>query len=938
MKSKKSTTIFRSIAALLTLFIIGGWFSQPVAAQTPIRIGCDTGLLIDAINIANDRVGLDVIELAPNCTYLMDNFNDTPNALPVIIEPLRIEGKGARLLGPESARPRHFHAKAPLTLVDMILANGASATGGGAIFAEANLILIEVIFDNNFAINGGAVYAEGPLTITGGRMTKNQATIFGGAIYADGPSLSISNTNLDLNKAGNGGGAIFTTAPTTIINSRIRNSKANIASTDELVGCGGGIQSLGSLTLNQSQVNANEASRGGGVCALSTITASGTIFKSNTATLQGGALFSQNATTLLHNTFLRNKADVSGSALDLAQRGLGRSELINNVWLEQQGPAEVMCLFCVSQNLGQQVTVAHNTIANAESRSIDAIVVEAGQVNLVNSIIVNHKVGVQQQGGQVQTSRNLYFDNGQDELGNISSSNNHLTADPRFVDAANGNYRLQADSPAVGQAFADFSPTVDRRGVHRPQGNGPDIGAYEFDEGVVPASHVLTLTRCDVGELVAAIEQANAVIGAHRIELGTNCTYTLTTAAGRDRHGDPTGLPPVTEYLIIAGNGATVQRSDSAGDFRLMAIDQATLVMRDVTLQNGRGINEGGGMYVDSDENLGEELALTNVTLRDNTSSNNYGGGFYVDGNRTTISRSLFENNQADSGGGIYSDEDLRLIETTFRNNTAENDGGAINAGNLLEVEAGRFENNRALEGEGGGISVSGPLNIVGSTFDRNSALLGGGIYARSIVTLEGNSFVSNEASTGVGLLLEGRTAGNRISNNLWAEHSTTNAEASAVITVLPPSGNTQSDIVLSHNTIANATITEGSGVYVGGVSATLRNNIISNYQAALTIVAANDIAVIAEHNLTFTEGTSGTGVIDEQNNRSGDPRFVDPASGNYRLQIGSPAIDTGINAGLTVDLDGAARPFGPGFDIGAYEFGALSGGDFSVFLPLVVK
>jgi parallel beta-helix repeat protein len=53
------------------------------------------------------------------------------------------------------------------------------------------------------------------------------------------------------------------------------------------------------------------------------------------------------------------------------------------------------------------------------------------------------------------------------------------------------------------------------------------------------------------------------------------------------------------------------------------------------------------------------------------------------------------------------------------------------------------------------------------------------------------------------------------------------------------------------------------------------------------------------------------------------DPKFVDPLNKNFRLQSGSPAIDTGTNTGPTVQTDilGTPRPQGAGDDIGAYEF-----------------
>lgn len=55
----------------------------------------------------------------------------------------------------------------------------------------------------------------------------------------------------------------------------------------------------------------------------------------------------------------------------------------------------------------------------------------------------------------------------------------------------------------------------------------------------------------------------------------------------------------------------------------------------------------------------------------------------------------------------------------------------------------------------------------------------------------------------------------------------------------------------------------------------------------------------------------------------NGDPLFVDPISGDFRLRDGSPLIDAGTDltaAGVTEDFAYTARPQGAGWDIGAYE------------------
>lgn len=54
------------------------------------------------------------------------------------------------------------------------------------------------------------------------------------------------------------------------------------------------------------------------------------------------------------------------------------------------------------------------------------------------------------------------------------------------------------------------------------------------------------------------------------------------------------------------------------------------------------------------------------------------------------------------------------------------------------------------------------------------------------------------------------------------------------------------------------------------------------------------------------------------------DPKFTDPANGNYSLQVGGPAIDAGDDPaidGFTLDLAGNPRIKGDAVDIGAYEY-----------------
>lgn len=123
-------------------------------------------------------------------------------------------------------------------------------------------------------------------------------------------------------------------------------------------------------------------------------------------------------------------------------------------------------------------------------------------------------------------------------------------------------------------------------------------------------------------------------------------------------------------------------------------------------------------------------------------------------------------------------------------------------------------------------------------------------------------------------------------------------------------------------------------------IEVTIRNTVVSNGSSVPYFGEA--VELTCDHNDFYKPGDAGVQL--EANGRtysaaeleggalgagniSRDPTFVDPAwgtTGNYHLKAGSPAIDAGSPTGApAIDLDGAVRPFGQGFDVGCYEYGA---------------
>ncbi|KKT13412.1 MAG: hypothetical protein UV94_C0033G0003, partial [Parcubacteria group bacterium GW2011_GWC1_43_30] len=129
-------------------------------------------------------------------------------------------------------------------------------------------------------------------------------------------------------------------------------------------------------------------------------------------------------------------------------------------------------------------------------------------------------------------------------------------------------------------------------------------------------------------------------------------------------------------------------------------------------------------------------------------------------------------------------------------------------------------------------------------------------------------------------------------------------------------------DISASTNSKIYNNIVYNNGPYPGGINMGGAGNMVKN-----NIVYQNTGGDIVDVN-----GQGGTEVF--SNNLctqvsakcavAGDPKFVNPASGDFHLQSTSPAINAGVNLGSPYDkdFDGVSRPQGSAYDIGAYEYG----------------
>lgn len=124
------------------------------------------------------------------------------------------------------------------------------------------------------------------------------------------------------------------------------------------------------------------------------------------------------------------------------------------------------------------------------------------------------------------------------------------------------------------------------------------------------------------------------------------------------------------------------------------------------------------------------------------------------------------------------------------------------------------------------------------------------------------------------------------------------------------------------NNTFSNCNLdgdADSGGIrFQNALSITLINNIVNGKY--FVNIGSLPVTLSAPNNLWFGGGTAPSFAT---NSQTGDPKFVSAGTGNFRLLAGSAAIDNGsaaVNALVTTDFDGNARPQGVAPDIGAFE------------------
>lgn len=441
------------------------------------------------------------------------------------------------------------------------------------------------------------------------------------------------------------------------------------------------------------------------------------------------------------------------------------------------------------------------------------------------------------------------------------------------------------------------------------------------------------------GVLAGGVFQSNS--GATGGGLWTNASTTLSGTAFISNTASLAGGgaylqsgAAVVNGGVFEGNQAIVSPVGSAG-----GLYAESLTMTDTRFVSNTAAIRGGGVYALGPASIvGAQFTANQVP----SGSDGQGGGLYGFAALTVTDSSFLRNGAGFAGGGARAIGPALIFGGVFEQNSAPGDGGGgLNAGSAATISGTRFITNSAYYG--GGVFVGGPLWMTGGSLAGNSAVgAGGGADLESGGALTGTLIQDNRCggcnpyggggvwSTGDLVVNSARFAGNSTGSVGGGLAFGTGAEAGSLKVVntvfaanAAPVGAAivtryAASVQIVHTTIASPTQVSGAAVYLAFSTADISNTIVASHTVGIEGVSS---AAVETHNLFFGNGADTAGTVTGGGGSFvGDPRFVDPAAGDYHLTALSAAQDAGVDAGVAVDFEGDARPIGGGFDIGYDE------------------
>lgn len=548
----------------------------------------------------------------------------------------------------------------------------------------------------------------------------------------------------------------------------------------------------------------------------------------------------------------------------------------------------------------------------------------------------------------IEVYNSILWGNIEPQINNWFNQNNNLTlegniiqgygygsntnSDPKLVCPSIGNVNLAPGSIARNTALQQHTTgTIDVYGAPRNLLGGIDIGAVEMANTAKPIVYV----KKGNAFVQSGRTWATAVAELGSIDMATTSEVDFWVSSGI--YGKVI-LDAVFSNPVFATNFELCHNCNLIGGFvgdellesqnpdtgyttlsglflpGPLLLDKATPVILRMSntgnhhLKNVR-FSDGGANFVELSSSGVQALggAMAPVTIEncgnvdfercvfENNKSIGFAGAVHAVASQQLIFNNcqFSENTSVNQAGALYvSDTDLTLLSSTFTSNLSGN-GGAV-TGVFSNTGLGDCVFNDNVTENGGAalhFSDNSSLAVLRSSFFNNASPSNESIGNSTITTL------NNTDLDLANCLIH--------SNSGWSSLRVSTGTINII------------NSTIAHNTATNAVIHAGGGATT--TTYTMRNSILWNpgylnrqYLTPLTITIGHNVMqneVFPATNPNFISNT--------------DPYFVSPATGDFRLQSFSGAINTGSNGFVfpaSPDVDGNPRIIDGTVDRGAYE------------------
>jgi hypothetical protein len=610
---------------------------------------------------------------------------------------LAIDGQGA-------SRVMRVTNNATADISGLTITGGSADRGGGLRnYAGSTTELTEVVISGNTATAsdfwaGGGIRNEGNLTITDSRITGNATTggIGGGAGIGNNSVLVIERSTISGNTSVHDGGGVYSnfSGNVTIIDSTLSGNSA---------GDGGGALYLdGTNVVTGSSISGNMAVRGGGLQLFGTTTISHSTIVDNTATSSGGGIRS-NGTVNLDHTIVANNTSPTGP--DINGTVTANWSLVENTSGATVNGANNLTgldpnLGALANNGGPTETHALLPGSPAIHRGDPAAVAGVGTVPLFDQrgagfdrvVFGRIDIGSYEFDDATLPGQGLVVDEGSDVFdGDFTVSNLSLREAVILANVNAGANTIKFDPILTGATIFLTNGQLQITDDVEINGLGPDDLA--IDAG--GASRVMAVTN-----------GADAEITGLRL-----------TDGNADRGGglrNYAGSTTVLSNVLIDGNQASNNYDTGAG---VHNAGDLTVTDSRITGNAGTGGSAYGGGFRNTS---GAVLSILRSTISGNTARD--GGAIYNNGDVTIVDSTLSNNAATDDGGAIYSFGTLDITGSTISGNTSV-DSGAVRMNNGTLFHSTIVSNSG---GRGGGVHASyGVVTLDHTIVANNTAATG---------------------------------------------------------------------------------------------------------------------------------------------------------------------------------------------------------------------